>query len=71
MKQSRNLREVQDEYKDTVVGLCIICEKPARGWYGRWGDLGSCSKKCEAIQETKPKYQQKGDGDGNAAIPSP
>ena len=72
MKQARILREVQEEYKEKVVGLCCICEKPVNGYYGRWGNGGSCSKKCEAIQEAKPKYPpQKGDGDGNAAVPSP
>jgi hypothetical protein len=50
MKQPRKLHEVQQEYKETVVGLCISCGKPTSGWYGRWGDVGTCGKKCETIQ---------------------
>lgn len=55
-QQPRKLHEVQEEYKDTIVGLCIVCEKQTRGWYGRWGNLGTCSKKCEQVQEAIPKY---------------
>lgn len=56
MKQARKLSDVQEQYKETVVGLCIVCEKPCLGWYGRWENVGSCSRKCERIQEDKPKH---------------
>lgn len=56
MQKSRNFREVQEEYKEKVVGLCCICEKPVNGFYGRWGDGGTCSGKCERIREAQPKY---------------
>jgi len=35
---------------------CINCGKPYQLPYGRWGDGGTCSKKCEAIQEAKPRH---------------
>lgn len=66
--KGKNFREAQEEYKDAVVGLCVICQKPTSGWYGRWGNLGTCSKKCELVQEALPKYQQP-QGEGNAVIP--
>lgn len=65
--QARKLADMQEEYKNTVAGLCCVCEKPVPMWYGRWGDGGSCSRKCEAIQEAKPKYppsELKGTDDG-------
>ena len=35
---------------------CLVCRKPIKeGYYGRWEGGGTCSKKCEEIQETKPK----------------
>ena len=35
---------------------CIVCQKPVSAWYGRWGTSGTCSKKCEEIQESKNRY---------------
>jgi len=71
--KGKNFREAQEEYKDAVVGLCIICQKPTSGWYGRWGNLGTCSKKCELVQEDLPKYLPSSaktldEGEGNALI---
>lgn len=54
--QARNLREVQDEYKEAVVGLCCVCHKPVPGWYGAWEEGGTCSGKCERIREAQPKF---------------
>lgn len=54
--KGKNFREVQEQHKETVVGLCCICNKPVGGFYGRWGDGGTCSKKCEKEQAQKPKY---------------
>lgn len=34
---------------------CVVCEKQISQFYGRWGSGGSCSRKCELIQEEKPK----------------
>ena len=33
---------------------CMICGTKALGYYGRWGDSGTCSRKCEqqAVAET-------------------
>ena len=61
MKNSRNLREAQEEYKERVVGLCCVCQKPVTGFYGRWADSGTCSRPCEIVQEAKPKYPEKGE----------
>ena len=41
-------------YRESVAGLCMICTKPMQGVYGHWGKSGTCSKKCEKIQEIKP-----------------
>lgn len=33
---------------------CIVCGKQiGTGYYGSWGDGGTCSKACESIQEDK------------------
>lgn len=56
MKNGKNLREVQEEYQETVVGMCCICQKKVFGWYGAWAEGGTCSKSCEKIREAQPKY---------------
>ena len=66
--KGKNLQDLQQSYKESVVGLCIVCDKPTSGWYGRWGNLGTCSKKCEQIQEAKPKYLGP-KGDSDATLP--
>jgi hypothetical protein len=35
---------------------CMICQKDCEGWYGRWQDTGTCSKKCEQVQAAKYPY---------------
>lgn len=35
---------------------CMVCQKAVEGWYGAWGDSGTCSKKCEQDQASKPLY---------------
>ena len=55
-QKARKLSDVQEEYKETVVGLCCVCSKPVGGFYGRWGDGGTCSGKCEKAQAALPKY---------------
>lgn len=56
MAKSHNLREMQDEYKESIVGLCLVCEKACQGWYARYDKAGVCSKKCMLEQDKKPKY---------------
>lgn len=56
MANNRNFREVQEEYRESVVGLCCICQKRVNGFYGRWGNTGTCSSKCEREQEAKPRF---------------
>jgi len=44
---------------DTVKLLlsCMVCSKKITDhFYGRWGlTTGTCSRKCEQVQEDKPK----------------
>lgn len=56
MAKGRNMREVADEYRNTVVGLCCICQKPCRGFYGGWPEGGTCSGVCEKVKASQPKY---------------
>lgn len=36
---------------------CCVCGKAiGEGFYGRWSTGGTCSKTCEKVQETLPKY---------------
>ena len=58
MKKGRDFREVQKEYEETVAGLCCVCSKPVSGFYGRWGDGGTCSGKCERIKASEEKYPE-------------
>lgn len=55
-KQPRKLQEAQQEYAETVRGLCLACGKPTAEYYGMWQDGGTCCKTCEEVQEAKPKY---------------
>ena len=56
-KKPQNLRVLQEEYKETVVGLCISCGKPVKGgWYGSYGDAGVCNKTCMEAHEKEEKY---------------
>lgn len=35
---------------------CCLCGSPIKqGYYGRYGNGGTCSKKCEGEMELKPK----------------
>lgn len=62
--KGKSFREVQEQYQETVVGLCLSCQKPVKGgWYGRWDNLGTCSKKCEQIQATRPKFPEHSEED--------
>jgi hypothetical protein len=36
---------------------CCVCNKPiVEGYYGRWGNGGTCSKTCERIKEPNNGY---------------
>ena len=57
MKGSKKLHEVQDEYKESVVGLCSSCKKPVKGgWYGANQEGGTCNKTCEEAFQKLPRY---------------
>lgn len=39
-----------------VFKPCLVCQKAITdGYWGRWGDGGVCSKKCNEVMEIKPK----------------
>ena len=63
MKNSRNLAEMQEEAKNSVLlEACLVCGKrPQFGYYGRWGDTGTCSRKCEATQQEKKDDEHRTD----------
>lgn len=46
MKNGKDMRATQTEYRDTVVGLCLGCQKPQVGWWGHYGNEGVCSSIC-------------------------
>lgn len=51
-KSERN----KDEEFKIKLEPCCLCGKPITdGYFGRWGNGGTCSKKCESIMEEKPK----------------
>lgn len=52
----QNLAEMQEEYKEIVVGLCCVCSTPVKGWYGAYLNGGTCNKTCEEIQARKVKH---------------
>ena len=55
--KSQNLRGVAEDYNNTIVGLCLFCEKQVRGgYYGQHEGGGVCSKTCEQAYQAKPKY---------------
>ncbi len=43
-KQVKALVEVKPKLN------CVICNKEIEGFYGRWGKVGTCSRKCEDAQ---------------------
>lgn len=52
----RKLAEVAEDYKERVVRLCCICQKPATGWYGANEKGGTCSGKCEREHNKLSRY---------------
>lgn len=49
--KGKSLVEAQAEYKEKVVGLCLVCQKPQHGYWGRIGNNGVCSRKCADVYE--------------------
>ena len=53
MKQSFKLHEAQQKKREDDLAAwikqptCCVCQRNCEGYYGRHGDSGSCSKKCE------------------------
>ena len=46
MKEAKKVVEPEMEVKP-----CVQCGKQIANFYGRWGNAGTCSKKCEELQE--------------------
>lgn len=45
-----------------VFNPCVHCgKKITEGYYGRWGDSGTCCKDHERLHALKPKYPKEGD----------
>lgn len=49
--KGKNLADVQSAYRETVVGVCLTCQKPQHGYWGRYGNGGVCSRKCADAHE--------------------
>jgi hypothetical protein len=55
----QKLHEVQDEYNDKIVGLCLACNKQVKGgYYANYSEGGVCNKTCMQVQDKKPKYPE-------------
>lgn len=40
-----------------IFQACCVCNEPVNtGYYGRWGEGGTCSKKCETKREDMQLY---------------
>ena len=50
--KGKSLRDVQKDYRETVKGLCLVCEKACTGFYGNYGNSGVCSKTCMQAYNT-------------------
>ena len=58
MRNAQKLSDWQEQEKNKIrLDPCIVCgNMPKEGYYGRYGDGGTCSKTCEAVQNKKPLY---------------
>jgi hypothetical protein len=62
MKGGQNFREMQSKKKEKEDAqwihqpICCVCGRKCEGYYGRWGDSGSCNSACEKVQLAKPRY---------------
>ena len=49
----KNIREKKED--ELFFKECVVCNgNIGYGYYGRWSDSGTCSKKCEIEQAQKP-----------------
>ena len=64
----RSERKKVEEVKLDLKPCCNCGKTISDGYYGRFEDGGVCSKTCNTIQEAKPKYPQKGEGNGDVAL---
>lgn len=51
----KKLQEMQAEYTKVI---CVVCEKACQAYYGNWGNVGTCSRKCERAQEALPTREK-------------
>ena len=50
--KGKSLHDVQNEYRDTIRGVCLVCEKACTGFYGNYGNSGVCSRTCMKAYES-------------------
>lgn len=41
---------MKDNKGQEVTYLCLICKKPTKAFYGKWGGGGTCCKSCELVK---------------------
>ncbi len=64
MKNSFKLHEVQQKKKDKELEqwihqpICCVCKRECEGYYGRWGNSGTCDSACEKVQAAKPRFPE-------------
>jgi hypothetical protein len=50
-------KEKKEEETDLTFEPCCVCQKViSMGYYGRWGNGGTCSKKCELVKQDEFLY---------------
>lgn len=57
-KKSQEKKGYEGEISEVTLTFnnCVNCGKAiTRGYIGRWGESGTCSRECEIAQEAKPK----------------
>lgn len=57
-KKSQKKKGYEGEMSEVVLTFnnCVNCGKPiTRGYIGRWGESGTCTRECEMAQEAKPR----------------
>ena len=56
-QRPQKLHELQEDYANTVVGLCLACGKQVKGgYYASYSEGGVCNKTCMQVQDEKPRY---------------
>ena len=57
-KKSQKKKGYEGEIPEVTLTFnnCVNCGKViTRGYIGRWGESGTCTRECEMAQEAKPK----------------